>query len=231
MTDDVPKTAFADAATARAWRKERRRSLTGLFFWIFCLLGFAAFLGTAENWTGKPLAIAFSFPVVFVIAVGIGFASVRWEHLGKMRAVLKAYPWQHCPPLGVESPAGIEYFRLPDPDKPQKNVQVAFRRYGTGRSWQRAVEEARSAGFTFAGDPRYACVVASPGLRRLLTVRPQHLHLGRDGTKPPTVSETAWRRAKEAGITDPPSLEEQRRKLLYTLWKSFQKRPRDSTSP
>ncbi|WP_234533849.1 hypothetical protein [Streptomyces shenzhenensis] len=225
MTDHVPETAFADPATVRAWRKERRRSFVKLILWMFCLLGYAAVLSTVEDRVGKPLAFIFSVPIVLVIAVGIGFVSVRWEHLGKMRAVLKAYPWQHCPPLGVNSLADIEYFRLPDPDEPRKNIQVAFRRYGTGRSWQRAVEEARSEGFTFAGDPRYACVVALPGLRRLLAVRPQHLHLGRDGARPRTVSETAWRRAQEAGITAPPSLEEQRRKQLYLLWKALRSRP------
>ncbi|MGW7419743.1 hypothetical protein ACWGJB_06685 [Streptomyces sp. NPDC054813] len=224
MTDHVPETAFADPATVRAWRKERRRSLMTLVLWIFCFLGCAALLTDAEDWVGKPLAIAFCAAVVVVIVVGIGLASLRWEHLGKMRAVLKAYPWQHCPPL-EKSPADIEYFRLPDPDEPHKNIQVAFRRYGTGKSWRRDVEEARSAGFTFAGDPRYACVVALSGHRRLLAVRPQHVHLERDGTRPRKVSETAWRRAQEAGITAPPSEEEQRRKLLYAVWRAFRNRP------
>ncbi|MFE3164299.1 hypothetical protein [Streptomyces sp. NPDC059224] len=224
MTDQVPETAFVNPATIRAWQNERRRSLANLIFWIFCLLGFVTLFTRAEDHVGKLLAIALSVPVVLVITVGIGLASVRWEHIGKMRAVLKAYPWQYCPPLG-KSPADIEYFRLPDPDEPHKKIQVAFRRYGTGKSWRRSVREARSAGFTFAGDPRYACVVALPGHRRLLAVRPQHVHLDSGGTRPRTVSETAWHRAQEAGITVPPSQEEQRRKLLYSLWKAFRKSP------
>jgi len=225
MTNHVPGMAFADPATVRAWQRERRRSITTMTFWTLFLVVWMGLCTMVTDWAGTPVAFIIAVPGILVTVVGIALGSLRWEHLNKMRAVLAAYPWQHCSALGETHPAGIEYFRLPNPDEPQKNIQVAFRRYGTGKRWQRAVAEARSAGFAFAGDPRYAGVVALPGLRELLAVRPQHVYLDADGTRPRTVSEDAWRRAHEAGITTRPSDEEQRRKLLYSLWRAVQKRP------
>ncbi|WP_406443224.1 hypothetical protein OHB14_30125 [Streptomyces sp. NBC_01613] len=225
MTNHAPETAFADPATLRAWQRDRRRSLTALILWTMCLPACVVLFAFAVDWIKEPIAITIAVPVIFVTAVGIGVASLRWERIGQMRAVLTTYPWQDSPPLGAGHPAGIEYFHLPNPDEPHKKIKVAFRRYGMASKWQRAVAEARSAGFAFAGDPRFACVVALPGHRKLLAVRPQHLHLNSDGTRPDRVSEAAWRRAQEAGITTPPSIEEQRRKLLYSLWRIFRKRP------
>jgi hypothetical protein len=224
MTYHEPETAFADPATVRAWQRERRRSLTTMTFWALFLVVWVGLSTVVSGWSGTVVASIVAVPGILVAVVGMALGSLRREHLGKMRAVLAAYPWQHCPALGEAHPAGIEYFRLPDPDEPQKHIHVAFRRYGTGKRWRRAVAEARSAGFAFAGDPRYAGVVALPGLRELLAVRPQHVYIEADGTRPRTVSEEAWRRAEEAGITTAPSAEEQRRNVLYSLRRAAQRR-------
>ncbi|MGW1004888.1 hypothetical protein [Streptomyces sp. NPDC002520] len=221
MTDHGTDAAFADPATVRAWRRERRRSRTNLILWIFSLLGSVVIVAILRDWVGNFVATTILVLLVTVTAVGIGFVSLRWEHLSQMRDVLRAYPWQNHPPLGKAHPAGIEYFHLPDPDGTQKSIKVAFRRYGLGKNWQRAVMDSRSAGFRFAGDPRYACVVALPGYRKLLAVRPQHPHLNSDGTRPERVTEASWQRAQEAGINVAPSLQEQRRKLVYSMWKSI----------
>jgi hypothetical protein len=226
MTDRASEAALADPATLRAWRGEQRRTLTTLILWTLCLPGYAVLAAVAVDldWVSRLAVNICAVPVVLVIVGGLVAGSLRREQLGRMRGVLETYPWQELPPIGKSHPAGMEYFQLPDPDEPAKRVRVAFRRFGLGRRWQRAVTEARSTGFAVAGDPRFACVVALPGLRELLVVRPQHAYTVAPDTRPDRVSEASWKLAQAAGTTAPPSDEEQRRKLLYSLWRGFRNR-------
>jgi hypothetical protein len=226
MTDRAPEVALADTATLRAWQGERRRSRTAMVLWTLCLPGYAvlAAIAVEQHWASQLAMNIGAVPVVLVIVGGLVVSGLRWEQLGSMRGVLETYPWQVIPPIGKAHPAGIEYFQLPDPDEPAKRVRVAFRRFGLGKRWQRAVADARSAGFACAGDPRFACVVALPGPRHLLAVRPQHTYVTDRDTRPDSVSEAAWKHAQAAGIAAPPSDEEQQRKLLSALWKGFRNR-------
>ncbi|QKW06517.1 hypothetical protein HUT18_08980 [Streptomyces sp. NA04227] len=226
MTSRALDAALADPATLRAWQGERRRTRAAMVLWTLCLPGYAALAATAvgQGWASQFVVNIGAVPVVLVMAAGLVVSVLRWEQLGGMRGVLETYPWQELPAIGQAHPAGAEYCRLPDPDDPGKRVQVAFRRFGPGKRWRRVVTEARSAGLLCAGDPRFACVVALPGPRGLLAVRPQHTYVTDRDSRPDGVSEASWRRAQATGIAVPPSEEEQRRRLLSGLWKGFRTR-------
>ncbi len=226
MTDRAPEVAaaLADPETFRTWQGERRRTLTALILWTLGLVAYAVLgsVAVADLGVSRLVVGIVAVPVVLVLVMGLVAANLRWEQLGVIRGVLETYPWRELPPIGSAHPAGIEYFQLPDPDQPAKKVSVTFRHFGRGRRWQRAVTEARSTGSTYAGDPRFACVVSTP--HALLAVRPQHVYATDPDTQPDSVSEAAWSLARTARITAPPSDQEKFRRLLYSIWKSSRNR-------
>ncbi|MCN9241547.1 hypothetical protein NGF19_12225 [Streptomyces sp. RY43-2] len=216
MTDRAAEAAFTDPLTLRAWRSERRRMRTEI---VLCALCFVAYVGLAAvledlGMRRFTLGVA-TVPVVLALMLWVVRLGVRREQLTRMRRVLQTYPWRDLPPIGEAHPAGQGYFRMPDPDRPEKRVQVAFSCLGRGRRWKRAVTEVRSTASVYAGDPRFACVVSTPA--KLLTVRPQHEAARHPRVRPDAVSKAAWTLALTAGITEPPSNEEKFMRLLYTV--------------
>lgn len=155
-----------------------------------------------ESFLGGSLPVYVTIVSVIVSVIGIAVSDSRRVQLKKMRGILAVYPWQDHPPLKSSAAADVSHLKLPNPDDRQKGVNVVVRRYGlTGKRWRTAVTDARTQGFKFAGDPRFATVITPHGVVELGAARPAHALRPNKGTRPDGVSEAAWERATAAGIT------------------------------
>ncbi|WP_129307520.1 hypothetical protein [Streptomyces sp. L2] len=216
MGDETPRSAFDDPGTLRAWQRARRQAIATTAFWVLSLPGF--FVAATLLWESQ---VGGSLPVyiigawVLVAVIGIAVSDSRRVQLKTMRGILATYPWQEHPALDGSGPPDITCLKLPNPDDRDKAVSVAVRRYGlSGRRWRSAVAHARAQGFRYAGDPRFAAVIALRGVEELGAARPTHALAASRGARPDLVSESAWRRARAAGISgESPFTEEQQQEL------------------
>ncbi|RPE41668.1 hypothetical protein EDD90_4759 [Streptomyces sp. Ag109_O5-1] len=216
MSDEVSRNAFDDPGTLRAWQRARRRSITATTLWILSLPGFFVLETiTWESLTGGSLPVYIMVLPILISAVGVGVSDSRRVQLKEMRRILAVYPWQDHPPLKNATPADINYLKLPDPDDRAKYISVVVRRYGlTGKHWRSALSNARTRGFMFAGDPRFAAVVALRGVDELGMARPTHVLAPARGARPDGVSEPAWLRARAAGISGESAFSEEELRQL-----------------
>ncbi|MFB7493948.1 hypothetical protein ACFC09_04445 [Streptomyces sp. NPDC056161] len=221
MTDRAPEAALADPATLRAWKRARRRATAATVFWVLSLPGFfvLATIGW-ESFVGDSLPVYAVIILVLVSVVGIAVSDVRRVQLKKMRGILATYPWLDHPPLKAVVPADLDYLKVPHPDEPGRSVSVVVRRYGlSGKRWRKAMTNARSQGFKFAGDPRFGAVIALDGPGELGFARPTHVLNPSKGTRPVGVSEGAWERAQAAGVSGESPFTEEEQSQLNTARK------------
>ncbi|MET7380271.1 hypothetical protein ABZT08_15875 [Streptomyces sp. NPDC005526] len=96
------------------------------------------------------------------------------------RRILKVYPWQArtTPESGIGQIPGAKsgdvWLAFPDPDQPDGVVRVILHGHARSVWWRRRLgrgyeteKTSQVAEVWFAGDPRFAGVVAVPGPRRL----------------------------------------------------------------
>ncbi|MCF1593394.1 hypothetical protein [Streptomyces muensis] len=115
-----------------------------------------------------------------------------------MRRVLAVYPWRQQSGA-VRITAGKEaLFVLPDPDSPDKSVSLKAPA-GLLRTWSREALKDYDEELWYAGDPRFACVVAKPGLRGLDCLAQPTAYDHRTDPRRKGLSPEARRRAKAIG--------------------------------
>ncbi|MFJ6084337.1 hypothetical protein ACIQI8_23330 [Streptomyces sp. NPDC092369] len=203
MGDETPRVAFDDPDTLRAWLRARRRAVAATTFWVLSVPGFFVLETIGwESWAGGSLPAYVMVVPILVSVIGIAVSDSRRVQLRNMGGILATYPWQDRHPLERSGPTDPSCLKIPDPDDPDKSVSVAVRRYGLLTKRRRdAVANARTSGFKFAGDPRFAIVLALRGVGELGAARPVHALNASKGDRPDSVSEAAWQHARAAGIS------------------------------
>lgn len=201
MPDSMVKGALSEPATQQAWKKSQRRATSALVVWILTLPGFyvVATIVWEALWGSLPQYV---IPLLVAASlIGIVVSQTRRERVKRMRRVLEIYPWQSHTQVAHATQNGSTHLRLPDPDNQEKGVTVPLRP-SDNRRWRRVAPENPAREFWFAGDPRFAGVVALPG-PRTLTLIEQRNALGREKHNPPRgVSAQAWDRAWAARSND-----------------------------
>jgi len=130
------------------------------------------FLGWLALWWGAVFATVMLpvwavAPMVVVLAVlmyNAVMSLIKLGRFGRMRRILTVYPWR-------QQPGGVRYdargrkasFVLPDPDRPEKTVSPKISGFFF-RPWDRIARKGLDGDLWYAGDPRFACVIAKPGL-------------------------------------------------------------------
>ncbi|MDH6217752.1 hypothetical protein [Streptomyces pseudovenezuelae] len=203
MGDEPPRTAFDDPDTLRAWQRARRRATAATTFWVLSVPGFFVLETIGwESLVGGSLPAYVMVVPILVSVIGITVSDSRRVQLKNMRGILATYPWQDRSPLKRIAPADLSRLKIPNPDDLDKSVSVVVRRYGLLSKRRRdAVANASTSGFKYAGDPRFATVIALQGAGELGTARPAHALSAGKGDRPDGVSEAAWQRARAAGIS------------------------------
>lgn len=131
-------------------------------------------LGWAVAWVGivyvtlllPTWVVAITVPLLAVVMYCLVTGLFRLANYGRMYRILHTYPWQQQAD-GVRLSKGKQaVFVLPDPDRPDKTASpkepgVLIKR------WDRIARRGFDGELWYAGDPRFAVVVAKPGLKAL----------------------------------------------------------------
>lgn len=200
-------TAWDDPATRDAWSRLFTFAVTGQILWpVVCAGAFYAMLliGQWSMWLLLPIAL-----------YGLYRTFLQREYIAsavQARRILRAYPWQmhRTPESGIGQIPGAKlgdvWLAFANPDQPERDVPVILHGHAGSVWWRRRLgrgyesEKTRQvAEVWFAGDPRFAGVIAVPGPRRLFLLlqfaAPQS---GADGEK--QASPEAVERARRAGV-------------------------------
>ncbi|MFG2739004.1 hypothetical protein ACGFY0_02880 [Streptomyces chartreusis] len=135
--------------------------------------------------------------VLFVIMYAAVLALGRLVGGLRIRRILTVYPWRRQPGA-VRVNKGNAVFVLPDPDRPESTVSLKFNA-GLFRSWSREALKDYDEELWYAGDPRFACVVAKPGLRSLACLTQPTAYNWRTSPRRKGLSPEARRRARAIG--------------------------------
>ncbi|WP_210592875.1 hypothetical protein [Streptomyces sp. GESEQ-35] len=162
-------------------------------------------LGWVALWVGALyltllLPVAAVVPMVFVLFAITVLASRALSRLAKgvrMRRILAVYPWRQQPGA-VRINKGKAVFVLPDPDKPETTVSLKLAA-GLFRSWTHEALKDYDEELWYAGDPRFACVVAKPGLRGLSCLAQPTAYNYRTSPRRKGISPEARQRARAIG--------------------------------
>ncbi|MFE0254312.1 hypothetical protein [Streptomyces sp. NPDC059010] len=199
MTMNVQKQGFDGPAawdtpgTRRAFRLWTARHLARALSWV--ALWWGALYVTVL------LPVAAVVPMVLVLLsigtmaiVALGRLAMGW----RMWRILRAYPWRQQSGA-VRITAGKDaLFVLPDPDSPGKTVSLKVSA-GLFRTWSREALKDYDEELRYAGDPRFACVVAKPGLRGLGYLAQPTAYDHRTSPRRKGLSPEARRRARAIG--------------------------------
>ncbi|WP_404816937.1 hypothetical protein [Streptomyces thermolineatus] len=164
MQTTIYKTAYEDPATRRAWRGHMARRILRLVLWIIAFPGFVFAAVMTPVWT-----VAIFVPL-------LGTSCYQWlvsiAHIGfslRIRRTLRVYPWQPFPDAVEKLGVPLLRLSLPDPETP--GAMVAIDKRGTLASpwglWEKSAKKGAVGEVWFAGDPRFAGVLALPGPKRL----------------------------------------------------------------
>ncbi|MFJ8535603.1 hypothetical protein [Streptomyces sp. NPDC093591] len=162
-------------------------------------------LGWVVWWVGALyvtllLPVAAVVPMVLVLLAITVLAIQALSRLAKgvrMRRILAVYPWRQQRGA-VRINKGKAVFVLPDPDKPDSTVSLKPAA-GLFRSWTHEALKAYDHELWYAGDPRFACVVAKPGLRGLSCLAQPTAYNYRTSPRRKGLSPEARRRARAVG--------------------------------
>ncbi|MEU6098724.1 hypothetical protein [Streptomyces sp. NPDC047079] len=196
MTTNLNKQGFDGPV---AWDTARTRS--ALLRWTLWHL--AKFLGWVALWWGALYVTVVLLPVgavVFMVVVLCAFAVLarlalaRLWRFRRMRRVLQVYPWRQQS-SAVRLTKGKEpVFVLPNPDRPGETVSLK----GTVR-WVSAARKGFDGDVWYAGDPRFACVIAKPDLTAVSYAAQPTAYDSRTSPRRKGVSPEARRRARAIG--------------------------------
>ncbi|MFI7408545.1 hypothetical protein ACIBU0_07760 [Streptomyces sp. NPDC049627] len=163
-------------------------------FLVWMALWWAALYATVV------LPVAAVVPMVLVLLV---LTVLEVRALGqlargmRMRRVLAVYPWRQQPGA-VRIDKGKAVFVLPDPDHPEKTVSLKLAAV-LFRPWTHEALKDYDEELRYAGDPRFACVVAKPGLRGLDCLTQPTAYDHRTDPRRKGLSPEARRRARAIG--------------------------------
>ncbi|MDQ8702016.1 hypothetical protein RCO28_05860 [Streptomyces sp. LHD-70] len=191
--------AWEDPGTPAAWSRSVAGQTAKFVGWWALWWGVLyVTVVVLPEWAAIPAAL-----VLCVIAYNAVMSGDRLGKFRRMRRILMTYPW-------LRQPGGVQYdprgrkaqFRLPDPDKPEKSVSPKLSGLFL-RPWDRIARKGVD-GIVYAGDPRFACVIAEPGPRSLSYVSQPTAYNRRTSPRRKGLSPEARRRARAIGarVTD-----------------------------
>ncbi|MFC3578152.1 hypothetical protein ACFOZ0_33835 [Streptomyces yaanensis] len=163
-------------------------------------------LGWVALWWGTLyltvlLPLAAVVPMTLVLLVIMFLALLAFGRLSRwrrMRRILTTYPWRQQS-RAVRITGGKEaLFVLPDPDSPEKTVSLKLAA-GLFRIWSREALKDYDDELWYAGDPRFACVVAKPGPQSLSCLAQPTAYNPRTSPRRKGLSPEARRRARAIG--------------------------------
>jgi hypothetical protein len=200
-------TAWDDSTTRASWMKLIYFAVAGQIVWpAVCVGAFVLMilLGQWSIWFMAPISV-YALYRTFVQRQYIVSAI-------QMRRFLKVYDWQvhQTPESGIGQIPGAAtsdvWLAFPDPDQADNSVAVILHGHARSAWWRRRLgrgyeteKTAQAAEVWFAGDPRFAGVIAVPGPRRLFLL----YQLGGSGAqadKQQSASPEALDRARRAGV-------------------------------
>ncbi|MBA2809406.1 hypothetical protein E0500_018880 [Streptomyces sp. KM273126] len=166
------------------------------------------FLGWVALWWGAVfvtvglLPVGAVVPMTLVLAVlmyNAVMSLIKLRRFGRMRRILTVYPWR-------QQPGGVRYdargrkasFVLPDPDRPEKTVSPKISGFFF-RPWDRIARKGFDGDLWYAGDARFACVIAKPGLKALTYAAQPTAFNPRTSPRRKGLSPEARRRARAIG--------------------------------
>jgi hypothetical protein len=171
-------TAWDDPATRRAWTKLIACAILGQILWPAAWVGMLAWYVSSLTWT---LWLFFAPMLYAFYRTCLQPAYFVWAF--RARRLLREYPWQvhKSPESGIgkipdAGPADV-WLKFPDPERTTEKVGMVMRSHLRAMFWARrlgpGVKPAKAAQVEevwFAGDPRFAGVIAVPGPRRLYVI-------------------------------------------------------------
>ncbi|WP_307623267.1 hypothetical protein [Streptomyces sp. V3I7] len=168
MTHPAPPAAEPVAwdtpGTRAAWCRVMAWGLFKCLLWAFCLVGGLDVIVTIlPAWA---VFTALLLPVFMYCFLGAAFKLIN---IRTMYLIMINYPWRKAPDgLRVKGRGCFmsAVFVLPDPDNPNKTASPKepgnfFKR------WDRMARKGYKGAVWYVGDPRFAVVVARPGMRDL----------------------------------------------------------------
>ncbi|MFF4212693.1 hypothetical protein ACFYZE_25700 [Streptomyces sp. NPDC001796] len=157
-------------------------------WWVFVAVTVVVLPVWAAALMALPLAVTGYLAVM---------VSRRLKKVWLLRRILTVYPWRQQPEA-VRLKGKSAVFVLPNPDRPEK--MVSPKEPGNLlKLWDRVARKGFHEELWYAGDPRFACVVARPGLKSLsYVVDPVAWH-PRTSPRRKGVSPEARRRARAIG--------------------------------
>ncbi|MGI5376974.1 hypothetical protein ACQEV2_22535 [Streptomyces sp. CA-251387] len=182
---DTPGTPPAFLRWA-AWRLVKAIGLVALWWgalYVTLLLPVAAVV---------PMVLVL-FGIMYAMVLALGRLARGW----RIWRILTVYPWRQQPGA-VRVNKGNAVFVLPDPDRPETTVSLKVNA-GLFRSWTYAALKGYDEELWYAGDPRFACVVAKPGLRGLACLAQPTAYDYRTSPRRKGLSPEARRRARAIG--------------------------------
>ncbi|MFJ7075562.1 hypothetical protein [Streptomyces sp. NPDC098781] len=163
-------------------------------------LGWVALWWAALYVTVVLLPVAAVVPMVLVLCAITFVASGALGRLAqgvRIRRVLTVYPWRQLPGA-VRADKGSAVFVLPDPDHPDKTVSLRSKAWLL-RSWTAEALKDYDEELWYAGDPRFACVLAKPVPRGLFCLTQPTAYDWRTSPRRKGLSPEARRRARAIG--------------------------------
>jgi hypothetical protein len=163
-------------------------------------------LGWVALWWGAlfvtvMLPVAATVPMVLVLLV-IGIIALlafgRFALGWRMWRILRVYPWRQQSGAVRITKGKDALFVLYDPDSPEKTVSLKVSA-GLFRTWSHEAMKDYDEELWYAGDPRFACVVAKPGLRGLGVLTQPTAYNYRTSPRRKGLSPEARRRARAIG--------------------------------
>ncbi|MDI3404440.1 hypothetical protein [Streptomyces cavernicola] len=167
----------------------------------------AKFLGWVALWWGA-LFVTVLLPVGAVVPMVVVLCVVAFNILQsggrlflfrRMRRILRVYPWhRRAEAVRYDARGRKASFVLPDPDQPGKTASpkasgLVF------RPWDRIARRGFTGELWYAGDPRFACVIAEPGLKSPTYVAQPTAYDRRTSPRRKGLSPEARRRARAIG--------------------------------
>ncbi|MGW3446954.1 hypothetical protein [Streptomyces sp. NPDC001076] len=205
-------TAWEDQATRRAWTRLLICAALGQVLWPAAWVALLAwYVHMSTTWTLWLFFIpmAYTFYRTFL-------QWAYWRGAFRARLLLRQYPWHMYEALesGIGNIPGVRngyaWLKFPNPDMPDQRVTMVMHSHVRSVWWggrlgkrAKAERKAQVGEIWFAGDPRFAGVLAVPGPRRLYVIhqRPSYnpgLPADAHGAGP-----QALERARRAGVRVP----------------------------
>ncbi|MGW7549293.1 hypothetical protein ACWGKQ_50475 [Streptomyces sp. NPDC054770] len=204
-------TAWDDPATRRSWAKLVTCALLGQILWPAAWLGLLAwYVIMSMTWT----LWLFFVPLLYSFyRAFLQLSYISWAF--HTRRLLRTYPWQvfEEPESGIGkvpgATAGDVWLSFPNPERPDEKLPMILKVHVRSTWWRRRLGRGYTTEKTqqirevwFAGDPRFAAVIAVPGPRRFHVVQQRPINK-RGVADLRGASPAALERARRAGVRLP----------------------------